>query len=85
MSDRKQLVISYFEKYNGEISKNAMAKIMFEENKDIFKTKEDARSCIRVYTGNKGLGSRNNSENDKQYFFHKGEKEIEQLTVTLEK
>ena len=85
MTDRKQLVISYFEKYNGEISKNAMAKIMFEENKDIFKTKEYARSCIRVYTGNKGVTSRNNSENDKQYFFHKGEKEIEQLTVTLEK
>ena len=35
-TNRKEITMEYLQRYNGEISKNAMAKIMFEDHKDVF-------------------------------------------------
>jgi len=84
-TNRKEITMEYLQRYNGEISKNAMAKIMFEDHKDIFSNKEDARSAIRYYTGNAGATKRQHSANEETFFFHKGEKQLDPLLYGFEK
>lgn len=83
MAEQKDVALMYMEKYAGQLSKRALATIMHEENPLIFKTVENARSIIRMQTGNNGTATRQNQENEQKYFFHEGETEIKDLVYEL--
>ncbi len=64
---RKDLVLSYLQKYGRELSKRTIAKMLYEDRPDSFKSVEDARVKVRYFTGNHGKHSRHN-ENYEKFF-----------------
>lgn len=79
----KEIVIQYMEKYSGQLSKHALAELLFEENKEVFHSKEQARTAVRNYSGNSGTKSRKYAENNRKHFFHSGEQEIKDLVYEI--
>jgi len=61
MTKNRSQILEYINKYNGTISKRALATLIYNENKDIYKDVEQIRCMIRTYTGSRGKIISNNS------------------------
>lgn len=60
-TQRAEFVRNKVKENNGKLSKNALAKLLFDAYPNLFKDKEHARSCVRFATGNAGENNRNAS------------------------
>ena len=61
-----EIVLQFVKDYEtqlreGQISKKGLARLIYKDYPDLFKDVEDARECVRRYTGAKGDGSSPNS------------------------
>jgi hypothetical protein len=55
MSKYRTQILDYINQYNGKISKHALAKLIYTENKDVYRDTEHVRGLVRQYTGSLGI------------------------------
>lgn len=65
MTTKGLVALEYINKYGSEMSKWALAKKLYKERPDIYKSRDNARDIIRYHTGTLGVKSRKNKINDK--------------------
>jgi len=79
ITEAGEVALEYIHKYGQQLSKRAIADMLYKERPDLYKDSESARTKIRHHTGSGGKRSRKHSDNDRLFFSHHPEPAIGEM------